>query len=103
MNGKELTKLSNKIQYFKNNPSCFVEDFCRVKLNKLQRYIINNIDKIDIKYNVRHPYKKYQTYIHLCNKYVNMKDNEYIVIASPDKVEKLNKDGLLKYIKQYWK
>lgn len=103
MNEKELMKLSSKIQYFRNNPSYFIEDFCGVKLNKWQKYIINNIDKIDIKYNARHPYKKYLTYIHLCNTYINMKDNEYIIISSPDKVERLNKDRLLKYIEQCWK
>lgn len=103
MNEKELMKLSSKIQYFRNNPSYFVEDFCGVKLNKWQRYIINNIDKIDIKCNARHSYKKYQTYIHLCDTYINMSDNEYIIIASPNKIERLNKEGLLEYIKQYWK
>ena len=102
MNEKESMELASKFQYFKDNPSYFVEDFCGVKLNKWQRYIVNNINKIDIRYNARHFYKKYQTYIRLCNTYINMKDDEHIIIASPNKVEKLNKYGLLKYIERYW-
>lgn len=103
MNEKESIELASKIQYFRNNPSYFIEDFYGVRLNKWQRHIINNISKIDIRYNARHSYKKYQTYIRLCSVYINMKDDEHIIIASPNKFEKLNKDELLKYIERYWK
>ena len=32
-----------------------------------------------------------------------MKDEDYMAIASPDKVEKLNKEEVGKYLENYWK
>lgn len=102
MYDKKLIDMSNRIQYYRKNPSLFAEDICGIKLTKWQRYIIDNIGKVNIQYNDYNSYKKYKTYTNLCLTYIFMKDDEYIAIVSPDKVERLNKDGLLKYLKKYW-
>lgn len=103
MNEKELMDFSKRVQHYRKHPSFFVEDVCGAKLTKWQKYMIDNIDKTNIQYNARNSYKKLMAYYHLCSTYINMKDDEHIAIVSPDKVEKLNKDGLLKYIEKYWK
>ena len=47
--------------------------------------------------------KKYYTYISLLCYFIEMKDDDYIAIASPDKVEKLNKAEFAEYLENYWK
>ena len=47
--------------------------------------------------------KKYYTYISLLCYFIEMKDDDYIAIASPNKVEKLNKEEFGRYLENYWK
>lgn len=98
MDDKKLMDMSNIIQYYRKNQSIFAKDIYGIKLTKWQRYI----NKVNVQYNARNSYKKYETYIHLCLTYIHMKDDEHIAIVSPNKVERLNKDGLLKYLEKYW-
>ena len=51
----------------------------------------------------RRPMRRWNFYIDLCVAYSRMKDDDYIVIASPKKWDKLNKEQLAEYIDKYWK
>ena len=93
--------LAEKFDYLKNNPSAFMEEICGIKLSAWQRYILDNMSKYDP--TPRKPMRRWNFYLKLCWKYSRMNDNEYVVIASPKKWEKLSKAELLEYIENYWK
>lgn len=101
MTDKELMELAKNIHYFRKHPSSFMEYVYNIKIPLYQKVIIDNIE--NIKCSVRNPWKKWNTYIHLCCAYVEMKDDEYITIASPNKVQKLSKTEFLEYLENYWK
>lgn len=101
MTDKERMELANKVQYFRKHPSAFIEYVYDTKIPWYQKTIIDNIE--NIKCSVRNPWKKWNTYIYLCCTYIDMKDDDYIVIASPKKVERLNKAEFLEYLENYWK
>ena len=46
--------------------------------------------------------KKYNTYLYLLCNYIEMKDDDVIVIARSDKIEELNKDEFLEFLWKYW-
>ena len=93
--------LAERFDYLKKNPSAFMEEICGIKLSAWQRYILDNMSKYDP--TPRKPMRRWNFYLELCWKYSRMNDNEYVVIASPKKLEKLSKAELLEYIENYWK
>lgn len=93
--------LAERFDYLKKNPSAFMEEICRIKLNTWQRYVLDNMSKFDP--TPRKSMRRWNFYLELCWKYSRMNDGEYIVIASPKKWEKLSRAELLEYIENYWK
>ena len=94
-------ELAERFDYLKKNPSAFMEEICGVKLSAWQRYILDNMSKFDP--TPRKPMRRWNFCLELCWKYSRMNDDEHIVIASPKKWEKLNKEQLAEYIDNYWK
>ena len=92
--------LAERFDYLKKNLSTFMEEICGVKLSAWQRYIVDNISKFDP--TPRKPMRRWNYYLELCWNYSRMNDDEYIVIASHKKWEKLSKAELLEYIENYW-
>lgn len=92
---------AERLEYLKKYPSVFIEEVTGVKLNKWQRIMVDNINKIQP--TPRKPMKKWNTYMNLLLAFSRMKDDDYIVIASPKKWEKLNKEQFAEYIENYWK
>jgi len=92
--------LAERLDYLRKNPSAFIEEY-GIRLNIWQKQIIKNMSKLDS--TPRRPMRRWNFYINLCITYSRMKDDDYIVIASPKKWDKLSKTELLEYIKNYWK
>lgn len=92
---------AERLEHLKKYPSVFIEEVTGVKLNKWQRIMVDNINKI--KSTPRNSTKKWDNYINLLLAYSRMKDDDYIVIATPKKWDKLNKEQFAEYIENYWK
>lgn len=100
MTDKELMRFAEKVQYFRKSPSAFAEYLYGAKLHWYQKFMFDNIESL--KSYQRKPMKKWNTYISLCCAYIEMKDDDYIAIASPKKVERLSKSEFLEYLENYW-
>lgn len=100
MTDKERMEYANKIQYFRKSPSVFAEYLHGTKLHWYQKFMLDNIESL--KSYPRKPMRKWNTYISLCCAYIEMKDDDYIAIASPKKVERLSKSEFLEYLENYW-
>ena len=59
--------LAEQFNYFKKNPSAFMEEICGVKLNTWQKYILDNMSKYDP--TPRRPMRRWNFYLELCRKY----------------------------------
>lgn len=94
-------ELAERLDYLRKSPSAFIEEICGIKLNTWQKQIVENMSKLNP--TPRRPMRRWNFYLELCWKYSRMNDNEYIVIASPKKWEKLSKAELLEYLENYWK
>lgn len=92
--------LAERLDYLRKSPSAFIEEVCGIKLNTWQKQIVENMSKLDP--TPRKPMRRWNFYLELCWKYSRMNDNEYVVIASPKKWEKLSRAELLEYIENYW-
>ena len=92
---------AERLEQLKRHPSVFIEEVCGIKLNHFQKIMVDQINKI--KPTPRNPMKKWNNYINLCIAFCNMKDDDYIVIATPKKWDKLNKEQFAEYIENYWK
>lgn len=101
MTDKERIEFTKKIQYYRKHPSAFAEYLYGTELHWYQKHILNNIECLSPY--LRNQMRKWDTYIRMCCAYIKMKDDEYIAIASPKKVEKLSKEEFLEYLKTYWK
>lgn len=88
-------------QYSKSNSAKYLQEMFGIKLFKYQELLIdilsktknvrfyNNIEKIE---------NCYRTYIKLLTHFVNMNDNDTVVIVSPNKTEILNREQFADYI-----
>ena len=92
---------AERLEHLRRYPSAFIEDVCGIKLNHYQKVLIDKINKI--KPTPRNPMRKRNSYINMAIAYTNMKDDGYIVIATPRKWNKLSKAEFAKYIENYWK
>lgn len=101
MKDKERMNFAEKYQYFRESPSAFVEYLYGTKLHWYQKYMLDNLECLSP--HPRNQMKKWQIYVRMCCAYVEMKDDDYVAIASPKKVEKLSKAELLEYLENYWK
>lgn len=94
-------EFEERLEYLKKYPAVFIEEVTGVKLNKWQRIMVDNINKI--KSTSRNSTKRWDNYVNLLLAYSRMKDDDYIVIATPKKWNKLNKEQFAEYIENYWK
>lgn len=94
-------EFAERLDYLRKSPSAFIEEVCGIKLNTWQKQIVENMSEFDP--TPRRPMRRWNFYIDLCVAYSRMKDDDYIVIASPKKWDKLNKEQLAEYIDKYWK
>lgn len=92
-----------RLKNFKTHPSAFLEEVFGIKLLPYQKLMVDNIDKCDFTIRFPNTNKKYYMYISLLCYFIEMKDDDYIAIASPNKVEKLSKEEFGKYLENYWK
>ena len=92
---------AERLEQLKRHPSAFIEEVCGIKLNHFQKIMVEQINKI--KPTPRNSMKKWNNYINLCIAFCSMKDDDYIVIATPKKWDKLNKEQFAEYIENYWK
>ena len=103
MKDEQKILFKKRLEYLRKCPSAFIEEVVSIKLLPYQKLIVDNMSKCD--FTTRYPNitKKYYTYISLLCHFIEMKDDDYIAIASPDKVEKLNKEEFGRYLENYWK
>ena len=92
---------AQRLDYFKKNPSAFMEEMFGIKLSTWQKYIVDNMSKFDPV--PRRQMRRWNNYIKLCFAYLKMEDDDHIVIASPKEWNKLSKVELLEYLENYWK
>ena len=92
---------AERLEYLKKYPSVFIEEVTGVKLNKWQKIMVNNINKIQ--FSPRISMKKWNNYINLLLTYSRMKDDDCVIIATPKKWDKLSKEQFAEYIENYWK
>lgn len=102
MTDKELMEFAEKVQYFRKSPSAFVEYLYGIKLHWYQKYMINNMERLSSFYPCNQM-KRWDAYVRMCCAYIEMKDDDYIAIASPNEVKKLNKEEFAEYLENYWK
>lgn len=103
MKDEQKILLKKQIEYLRKCPSAFIEKVVGIKLLPYQKLIVDKMSKCDFTTRYPNHSKKYYTYISLLCHFIEMKDDDYIAIASPDKVEKLNKVEFGKYLENYWK
>ena len=103
MKDEQKILFAKRLKYLRKYPSAFIEEVVGIKLLPYQKLIVDNMSKCD--FTTRYPNinKKYYTYISLLCHFIEMKDDDYIAIASPDKVEKLNREEFGRYLENYWK
>ena len=101
MRDEQKISFAKRLEYLRKCPSDFIEEVVGIKLLPYQKLIVDKMSKCD--FTTRYPNKKYYTYIYLLCHFIEMKENDYIAIASPNKVEKLNKEEFGRYLENYWK
>ena len=55
---------AERLEQLKRHPSVFIEEVCGIKLNRFQKTMVDQINKI--KPTPRNPMKKWNNYINLC-------------------------------------
>lgn len=98
---EQKISFAKRLEELRKYPSAFIEEVVGIKLLPYQKLLVDKMSKYD--FNTRFYNKKYYTYVSLLCYFIEMKDDDYIAIASPDKVEKLNKEEFGKYLENYWK
>lgn len=102
MKNKELMEFAEKVQYFRKSPSAFAEYLHGTKLHWYQKHMIDNMECLSSSY-PRNQMKRWDAYVRMCCAYIKMKEDDYIAIVTPKKVEKLSKLEFLEYLENYWK
>lgn len=103
MKDKQKISFAKRLESLRKCPSAFIEEVVGIKLFPYQKLIVDKMSKCDFTTRYSNTNKKYYTYISLLCHFIEMKDDDYIAIASPDKVEKLNKAEFAEYLENYWK
>lgn len=103
MKDEQKILFAKRLEYLRKYPSAFIEEMFGIKLLPYQKLIVDKMSKCDFTTRYHNTNKKYYTYISLLCYFIKMKDDGYIAIASPDKVEKLNKAEFAEYLENYWK
>ena len=105
MRDEQKISFANRLEELRKCPSAFIEEVVGIKLLPYQKLMVDKMSKCDFDFTTRCPNhsKKYYTYISLLCHFIEMKDDDYIAIASPDKVEKLNREEFGRYLENYWK
>ena len=103
MKDEQKILFAKRLEYLRKYPSAFIEELFGIKLLPYQKLIVDKMSKCDFTTRYHNTNKKYYTYISLLCYFIKMKDEDYIAIASPDNVEKLNKAEFAEYLENYWK
>ena len=103
MTDKQKVSFAKRLEELRKCPSAFIEEVVGIKLLPYQKLIVDKISRCDFSTRVPNTNKKHCTYLSLLCYFIEMKDEDYITITSPDKVEKLNKEEFGKYLENYWK
>lgn len=103
MKDEQKILFAKRLEYLRKYPSAFIEEVVGIKLLPYQKLIVDKMRKCDFTTRFHNTNKKYYTYISLLCYFIEMKDDDYIAIASPYKVEKLNKAEFAEYLENYWK
>ena len=103
MRDDQKISFAKRLEHIRKYPSAFIEEIVGIKLLPYQKLIVDKMSKCDFTTRYPNHSKKYYTYMSLLCYFIEMKDDDYIAIASPDKVEKLNKEELSRYLENYWK
>lgn len=101
MTDEQKISFSKRLEELRKSSSAFIEEISGIKLLPYQKLMVDKMIKCEI--TPRNQHRKYNTYIYLLCSYIEMKDDDYIAIATPKKVERLSKPEFLKYLKSYWK
>ena len=100
MTEEQRKSINERFEAAKKSPSAFIENIFNIDLLPYQKILIDNTIFEDFRLIPRMQNKKYNTYLYLLCNYIEMKDDDVIVIARSDKIEELNKDEFLKFL---WK
>ena len=103
MRDEQKISFAKRLEHLRKCPSAFIEEIVGIKLLPYQKLIVDKMSKCDFTTRYPNTNKKYYTYISLLCHFIEMKDDDYIAIASPDKVEKLNREEFGRYLENYWK
>ena len=103
MKDEQKISFAKRLESLRKCPSAFSEEVVGIKLLPYQKLIVDKMSKCDFTARYPNTKRKYYTYISLLCYFIEMKDDDYIAIASPDKVEKLNKAEFAEYLENYWK
>ena len=103
MKDEQKILFKKRLEYLRKYPSAFIEEVVGIKLLPYQKLMVDKMSKCDFTTRYHNNSKKYYTYISLLCYFIEMKDDDYIAIASPGKVEKLNKEEFGRYLENYWK
>lgn len=100
MRDEQKISFAKRLEELRKCPSAFIEEVVSIKLLPYQKLMVDKMSECDITH--RNPHKKYNIYIYLLCKYIEMEDSDYIAIASHKKVERLSKAEFLEYLESYW-
>ena len=103
MRDDQKISFAKRLEHLRKCPSAFIEEVVGIKLLPYQKLMVDKMSKYDFSTRIPNTNKKYYTYISLLCYFIEMKDDDYISIASPNKVEKLNKEEFGRYLENYWK
>ena len=102
MRDEQKISFAKRLEHLRKCPSAFIEEIVGIKLLPYQKLIVDKMSKCDFTTRYPNTNKKYYTYISLLCHFIEMKDDDVIVIARSDKIEELNKDEFLEFLWKYW-
>lgn len=95
------------LNYLKRNPANYVEELYGIKLLPSQKLLLNSMNKIQncvAFVNCRRQRYRYLTYLMLCIKLINMKEDDTIAIFNPSGDKILNKKEFIDWLEnEYWR